>query len=350
MTGPTAALQINTDCDSWLAVLLYLVPNIKKLDIEWGGSGTMHTERLFQRIVDKKWPSDETPMLSSPCEVHIHVPHCTGWDFDPQKLALFYRLRSMRTLKGNPVGEFDWPSQFLPPRSSLIEHLGFRDSGAEDGFKFLIALCKNLKSFKYLHHEIAGLFMEPPQYCDHFTPFRACNFTESLSFQKSTLESVIIGYIYPGDDYTPGSSGGIGSLSDYVMLKNLHLRLSNLLGLYVSDMYDWGVDTLVEELKNLVSVSEDRFPRLKTIEIEGNWEEWSKAEEEERKRSRQACPEIAPLTDKEIHDKTAELQESCRKLDITFHVRLYHMEAWQRGKAEVEDADYWATLPSSTLG
>lgn len=92
------------------------------------------------------------------------------------------------------------------------------------------------------------------------------------------------------------------------------LLLASLGRLYIAGVYVCRVHILIEVPKNLVSVLINRFPQLKMIGIEGDWN--------------------TPPMDKEMYDRTSEIR-------CTVPYPSCDMEDWQRGR-EVADEDYWA--------
>lgn len=142
--------------DAWMALILFLLPNLASLEWFWG-RGTKYTERLLNRVSLHEPPFNKNQTLRSLAEVFFKVtertaagdPKTSDPGFQITKMAPFYRLSSMRKLTGQMVcGRV---SEVVSPNSSSITHLELRQSSTSSGFAELIAPCTNLKSFRYFH-------------------------------------------------------------------------------------------------------------------------------------------------------------------------------------------------------
>ncbi|KAJ5114794.1 hypothetical protein NUU61_000553 [Penicillium alfredii] len=338
--------------DPWLAVLLYLVPNIETLELFWGGTGTRYSEWVLTRASKQSRPFDSQRAFQSLHTAVIKVLDDEGLGFKLPRVAPFFRFPSMHTFKGQLMTDFYLEHNILPPNSSPITHLELAQSSGETGFIDLIAPCTNLRTFKFTQQEDDVSMYD---YTKHY--FRTLAPTElrkALALKKDTLESMEVSF-YRRTSYFGGtySEDWIGSMADFRMLRNVHIRAPNFLGighsgdkhnpvprvplieflpgsletLWVSDIEPWAESIMMRELLELVHAVGEMFPHLRAIDVEA--EKWQRLDMSET--DMDACVESYPdylhLLRPEVIQLTEELRTVCHERGIEFHVRVTAVEA-----------------------
>ncbi|GMF74343.1 hypothetical protein AFCA_006046 [Aspergillus flavus] len=328
-------LEGNQNGEYWMALLLHLLPNLEELECFWVGNKMHCVDLMLKAIVAGKMPFvDGRPGFTGLRQVHIKLIQSGGRGNTSRKLRPFYQLPSMKVLKAQMVIGGFVPADQLPEKSSPIEHLEIVQSCMPNGCHDLIAPCKNLKSFKYSHHDSSRLDVEA--------------FSQSLGARKDTLEELSV------DRFWGVSSGTIdsksfGSLSDYAALKRLRLSMDILVGdrlrtplvdilppclesLYIADMgRDEGKhEVLVAGLCSLVKASHVQasyviFPLLKQLGIEGTFQN-PNLSSQERSECLKIYPEPSSLLVSWIYEITKELSTICFENGVSFTVHDAQIE------------------------
>ncbi|KAE8380951.1 hypothetical protein BDV26DRAFT_110256 [Aspergillus bertholletiae] len=305
-----------------MALLLYLLPNLEELEYFWIGQRMHQIGLILERMVAGEKPFDQRPGLPRLCQAHIKLIHTAQGSFPLQRLRPFYQLPSMRVLKvQRAIGGFASDDQ-LPDNSSTIEHLEIVQSRMPNGCCELIAPCKNLKSFKYSHHDGSGLDIAA--------------FSQSLGAKSNTLEELSVGYCRGESDVADSQS--FGSLRDYTALKRLRLRMDNLgdtpgsplVDILPSSLESLSIsDTsgdegkhklLVAKLCDLVKASRVALPRFKLLDIEGDFQNPTLSSQERREGLR-VYPGPSSLLLPWIYEITKETRTICLETGVSFTIR-----------------------------
>lgn len=292
--------------DAWIALMLPLLTQLRQLHLVYS-TPSICLDRIMQRAIDNKRPfQSQTPFqhlskvslhhredLDRPT-AHLNAEH--GSHEDQSALLLsFFQLPSMRSVVANSVMdptstsidpdlETDETEPFCAGHSSITE-IDLRRSSGNRGMEALIASCPDLKSFKYQHSD------------SHLTSngYQPTAFYRSLTRSKRSLQTLWLDHY--GDHY-PFTSAGLnqthdewfGSLADFSALRELRIRLPNLLDiryqseptsplinslprsleiLYIEGCEERHMGMLVSQLRTVVRNRRSRFPHLRCLDIEG---------------------------------------------------------------------------------
>ncbi|KAJ5594343.1 uncharacterized protein N7459_000551 [Penicillium hispanicum] len=341
-------LDANQHRDPWLAILLYLLPCVETLELFWGGSGTKYSAWVLDRASKRSSPFHNSPVFVALHTAVIKVPEDEGMGFTPMRLAPFFRLPSLRTLKGQLMTDRHQNYTVAPPNSSAIEHLELVQCSSTTGFIDLISPCRNLRSFTYTHQECTP---ETSEYKRCF--FRALlpvAFTKSLAVKRDTLQSIMI------DDYRASVANGgrngekyIGCMAGFRNLRHLHIPARFFLGsnpnpednlriplvdflpvsiesLWISEISVMVGPLIQKELLQLIAASEDRFVNLRQIDLEGrSWIE--KALPENVEGLRGVYPYYSHLLNRGILEEFAELGRCGHRTGVKIMLRDHAVEA-----------------------
>lgn len=237
--------------DPWLAILLYILPNIETLELCWGGAETQYSGRLFEGVIGKSAPSDKKLILQNLHSITIKVAKHETKDFSIKSLRPFFQLQTLRTFKGQFIADrgltFATHHTDKSNIESPITHLELQQCHSENGFIELIAPCKNLKTFIYTQQEQLNTghqFMTTgtSSYGLRFGYLKPTPFARSLATKKHTLESVTMDIFrrekgdYSNDwrimnwiaDGTPQFN--TVNFSDFNHLRHLHIRARSFVG------------------------------------------------------------------------------------------------------------------------
>ncbi|CAG7996584.1 unnamed protein product [Penicillium salamii] len=284
--------------DAWIATILPLLTQLRRLHLVYSTSSP-HLDRMMQRVVSGE-PPFTVPTFRHLDLVSLH--HREDLDqgdssenqepSSSQLLLPFFQLPSVRVITANSV--VDKPPSLDPdnlsgtdsPKAgfSSVTEIDLRASSGNHGMEMLIASCAELKSFKYQHSDAHVL--------SH--GYRPSAFHRSLSSSKKTLQTLWLDHY--GSHY-PFTAAGLnqshdewfGSLADFTALREVRVRLTNLLDIRLLDepviplvdclpssletLYIEGCEEryfgmLVSQLQTVIK-TRDRFPKLQRIEIEG---------------------------------------------------------------------------------
>lgn len=279
-----------------LVELLLVLPldNLRRLLLEFPGAYS-NFPRAFQRAANREKPFDAKPGFPRLEKVEIEQ-----WDDDdyihPSTVLPFFRFPSMRALIASGVVETSFEidkhlSQLPLPGSSSITYLNLWYSNGCYGMRDLISSCANLECFKYNHADTHMLGQR----------FRPSVFFDSLAPAKKSLRSLWLDYCWYHiaedieDPDTPHNDR-FGSLADFPKLREVRIRLRNLLDirpgpggdavvttplidilsssiewLYIEDCKEKYAPILVSQLQDLVSHRRTRVPRLARLDIQGQF-------------------------------------------------------------------------------
>lgn len=287
--------------DAWFALMLPFLSQLRRLHLVHSTPSPC-LNRIMQRAIDGQRPFQSQPALQYLREVYLHhqdgPDQATTQDDSEQgsNLALlqpFFRLPSIRSIIADSVIDptpdnldsdardaEQWPSGL-----SSITEIDLRRSSGNRGMEALISSCANLKLFKYQHSDshLASHGYQPTA------------FYRSLTRSKRTLQSLWLDHY---GDHHPFTSAGLnqthdewfGSLADFSALRELRIRLPNLLdiryqsepttllvnclpgsltSLYIEGCEERHVGMLVSQLQTVVKNCRSRFPHLRYLDVEG---------------------------------------------------------------------------------
>jgi len=291
--------------------------------------------RAFQRAANREKPFDAKPGFPRLEKVEIEQ-----WDDDdyihPSTVLPFFRFPSMRVLIASGVVETSFEidkhlSQLPLPGSSSITYLNLWYSNGCYGMRDLISSCANLECF-YNHADTHMLGQR----------FRPSVFFDSLAPAKKSLRSLWLDYCWYhiAEDIEDPDTPHIyrfGSLADFPKLREVRIRLRNLLDirpgpggdavvttplidilpssiewLYTEDCKEKYAPILVSQLQDLVSHRRTRVPRLARLDIQGQFH--------------QKQPDEYTIwpgfhLKPELHELIDPLCDACQEAGIEFFVR-----------------------------
>ncbi|OJD19410.1 hypothetical protein AJ78_00584 [Emergomyces pasteurianus Ep9510] len=221
--------------DALISLLVLSVPRLEKLELEL--PGYHYLSRVAKRSVGRTYQGNNGLPNSSEYDEEnmgpIILPHLASvhmyWPRDTQihvDLAFpFFQLPSIRYFSA--IGFLKSEAEWKYKRQSQVTHIQLICCCLTDGAKWMIESCKNLQSFIYLHSEW-DIFDESPGQMINPIPEI---FRDSLFLARRSLETLCLDF---STDTTNGgtSFGTLGSLSEFMALKHLHLTASTLMPLY----------------------------------------------------------------------------------------------------------------------
>ena len=286
--------------DAWAALILPFLSQLRELDLDYT-SRSPFLDRVMQRAI-----AGERPFLCRPAFQHLRqvtlrrrnntdnsnlVENDDDYASPPSSLLLrFFQLPSMRTFIAESVvlpGKPPRPenNEQSPAGFSPITEIELRINTGSQGMHALIASCANLKSFKYRHSDahILSRGYEPTA------------LYKSLAHSKATLQTLWldqygIHYEYIAVGLNQTRDEWFGSLADFTALRDLRIRLPNLLDiqyqnepsipleqclppllerLFVEGCKERDLPVLVSQLQTVVMNCHSCVPNLQRVDIEG---------------------------------------------------------------------------------
>ncbi|KAL3453021.1 hypothetical protein BJX65DRAFT_265344 [Aspergillus insuetus] len=214
----------------------------------------------------------------------------------PAQLLPFFQMPSMRTVNADIVIEPAISSVDSGPdteietgneatRPSPITNLILNTSNVAQGLGSLLTLCPSLKSLRYQHSDDHALA----------SGFQPASFFTSLATKKSTLETLWLDNLGTHHAFTASGlnetyDGYFGSLVEFTALKDLRIRLPNLLDvgytfepstplpeilpssierIYMESCKENSLPMLIVQLQLILEARKERFKALKRVDIEG---------------------------------------------------------------------------------
>ncbi|KAE8359095.1 hypothetical protein BDV27DRAFT_162965 [Aspergillus caelatus] len=308
------------DADGWVALLLTLLPNLQRLQIEFP-CGSLWVRWVLKWAIAGRL--DSIPAFKSLSEVYV------DWDREDvqaccRNIIPFFLLPSMRRFYASKFfGElamFDdsWPNEdnlTEVARFSPVTHIEIDERDEQWGMCKVVGICKNLQSFKYNHSGCAGF--DPSGFYKELFPFKETLETIWLDIKESSRENCT--------EDSHNCNNPFLSFKDFTSLRTLHLRMENLPGLNTQSgdnhasmsfaealpssletlqIADVGsmvnLQVLVQELQDHVEYGMDSTPALKEIAIE----------------PLRHLPQMPELLVK--------LNRACTKVNINFHMCIFH--------------------------
>ncbi|KAL4932927.1 uncharacterized protein BDV17DRAFT_287295 [Aspergillus undulatus] len=242
--------------EAWIALLLSTVQNISQLNLVYPSQAPEsrgYLDRLFERATTQL-PSTRHPAFHRLREVSLR--QANGLDgvtgtFSTSQAMPFLQMPALKSLCVDSLIEYRGPVdeqtdeqadvdeqtpveaapslQSLPPpkpevQAQSLTEITLSMSNGFNGMSELLSSCPSLKSLKYQHSD-AHLLSEG---------FQPSAFFNSLSANKSTLRTIHLDNL---GEHLPFTISGLnetheqpfGSFADFTALKDLRIRLPNLL-------------------------------------------------------------------------------------------------------------------------
>ncbi|KAL4983637.1 hypothetical protein BDW68DRAFT_168461 [Aspergillus falconensis] len=291
--------------EAWIALLLSSVHNIRQLKLAYphGLESRGYLDRLFIRATTHQKPFDRHPNFHRLHEVSLRQRTRDDEDkgtMSPSQIMPFLRMPCLTTLAVDSLIEHgpepadeqtdeEGQEAHEPSgsQSQSLSEITLTSSNAFKGLESILSSCASLKSFKYQHTD-ALLLAEG---------FRPSAFNTSLSRHKSTLETIWLDNL---GTHLPFTISGLnenheewfGSFVDFTALKNLRIRLPNLLdiqysfepqtplvdvlpgtieSLYIEDCKERLLGMLLGQVRLVLEARtrKTRFTALRCLDIEG---------------------------------------------------------------------------------
>lgn len=338
--------------DAWVALILPLLSQLRNISLAYM-TNSPYLDRIMQRAVDCEKPFSVQPFRHLR-EVSLHhredldhnerVDNAGGETQLSSTLLLpFFQLPSVRTITANSVVD---PSSITPrsegstddetPRLgfSSITDIDLRASSGNHGMETLVSSCADLRSFKYQHSDSHVL--------SH--GYQPSAFYRSLTHSKKSLQTLWLDHY--GSHY-PFTAAGLnqshdewfGSLVDFAALKEVRVRLPNLLDiryqnepttplmeclpssletLYIEGCEERYLGMLVSQLQTVIKNRRTRFPRLRRVDIEGAFQNVSSDDDDQVANS---GPEVleAVIKDK-VYQAAEPLHIDCVSAGLELHL------------------------------
>jgi hypothetical protein len=343
-------LRHRDNYDAWLALLLYILPNLRTMEWLWVESRTRYAAKLVDEVILRRDQFEGSGPLGKLEKVVLKGTGRRVGMIGLKKILPFVYLPSLRVFSAQMVKDFD---RFLPDitkGTSSVTHLELRQSTTRMGFERLITLCTALRSFKYYYEP--GPFMFE----------RAATIIAHLQARRDTLETLCL----DSDSYSllqgfERQHQWVGSLREFRKLKNLQLqmvhffhhdqelppsRLVDLLPrslqtLCISGWWRENEAVILPEMMDLVHAREE-FPHLSEMTIQGRF--LTKRLSPGEIMNNQAWPRLLPVIDgrtleERILEVTAPLRSSCDKLGVSFSIKDYEVEARAQGHKDPPPQD-----------
>ncbi|KAF7592937.1 hypothetical protein BBP40_012262 [Aspergillus hancockii] len=279
--------------EAWIALLLPLANNLRQLRLVYPKENA-YLDRMLQRAMKGETPFDVRPAFRMLQEVSLSHQDTEGTkgSYTPSQIFPFFQLPSMRLFTADSVVESSTPQEDeqapsveVPMAgSSLISEITLNSSNGLHGMEDLISSCSSLRSFKYQHSD-SHLLAEG---------YQPSAFYRSLASSKNSLQTL---WLDNYGNHLPFTISGVnqthdewfGSLADFTALKDIRIRLPNLLdiryqfepstpltdilpqsveSLYIEGCKENTLGMLIGQLKMVLS-KRNRFSSLQRLDIEG---------------------------------------------------------------------------------
>lgn len=280
--------------EAWISLVLPLAVNLRQLRLIYPKYST-YLDRTLNRAVN-----GEHTALKSLQEVSLsHLEDDSSdskGNYLPSQILPFFHLPHMRSVKADTVIESSLTQEVegnIPnrplPGVSCISEINLTSSNGSRGMESLIASCSSLRTFKYQHSD---LHLDSEGY-------RPSAFYSSLAGSKDTLETL---WLDSCGNHLPFTIAGanethdewFGSLADFTVLKDMRIRLPNLLdvryqpepsiplpdilpqsleSLYIEGCKENSLSMLLSQIQLVLTKRTPQFPALKRVDIEGFFHE-----------------------------------------------------------------------------
>lgn len=325
--------------DAWVALLLPMLSNLQQLRLVYPKEN-VYLDRTLHRALNGEKPFDTQPAFPSLEGVslkHLDEDEVEKSNYKPSQILPFFKFPSMRSFSADSVieniQEGDETTLDSLAGSSSIHEITLRSSNGRQGMDSLIASCSRLKSFKYQHSDSHAL-------AEGYQPSA---FYQSLAGSKNSLETLWLDS--HGQHHTFTAAGlneshdeWFGSLVDFKALKDIRIRLPNLLdiryqsepsspltdvlpsslqSLYVEGCKENNLSTLLSQLDTVIKNRKTRFPSLTRLDVEGLFHDEEDYEDSGYDESKAGEKCIKPR----IYETTGPLRSTCENAGIEFYLR-----------------------------
>ncbi|KAK2740887.1 hypothetical protein FQN55_008585 [Onygenales sp. PD_40] len=213
--------------DAWIALLLTLLPNLTRLDIQLPSFGK------YVPWVVSRASNLSQPFLSSLSSVYLDIRAFDDGYFGSPLALPFFRLPNMRRFHSRRLIE-TWP--LTGTGNSPITHIEMSCAWEMDGPRELVTICKNLRSFKY-HLNFYASYHE-------LETFSAQDIIDCLRHAKDSLETIWL-------DIAPVEiddvERGFTSFTEFTALKYLRINRAML-----SALDPWADPTHASIFRNIL--------------------------------------------------------------------------------------------------
>ncbi|KAL2843311.1 hypothetical protein BJY01DRAFT_235704 [Aspergillus pseudoustus] len=292
---------LDNEEEAWIALVLSLANNIKQLKLAYPRENK-YINRMFDRAVNLG-SSHERPVFLRLEEVSLsHMEdELSKGSFSPAQLRPFFQMPSMRSVSADTVIEpvlsngdnapiaDEEANQSLAEelsQTSQITEITLNTSNASHGLDTLLNMCPSLNSLKYQHSDDHALALgfQPSSF------FSSLSSTTKPNLQTLWLDNLGTHHAFTSNGLNETYDGYFGSLAEFTALKDLRIRLPNLLDagytfepatplteilpssierVYVESCKENSLPMLVEQLRSLLEVRKERFKGLQRVDIEG---------------------------------------------------------------------------------
>ncbi|GES62217.1 hypothetical protein ATEIFO6365_0005019400 [Aspergillus terreus] len=206
------------NADAWIALLLTLLPDLRRLDAEFP-HGSIWPHTVLGWAVTGRLGS--TPAFSALSEVYV------DWDSEgtsvcAKHLMPFFLVPTLRKLHARNLQGGSWYGFDAISRTkeisgtSYVAHIELDGCDGDVGLSQLMGACEDLRSFKYSHRSCEGF--DPRALYEILLPFQGTMETIWIDIQEACPEHEDQ---HRCDEVLP-------SFRNFTALKTLHLRLKNL--------------------------------------------------------------------------------------------------------------------------
>ncbi|KAJ6095247.1 hypothetical protein N7486_005993 [Penicillium sp. IBT 16267x] len=226
----------NGSADAWIALILPLMSQLRQLSLPWGNKAP-RMRRIIQNAIYGKRQFQDKSHFQHLQRISFHFcskmnEACVKFGYKSafsELLMPFFQLPSLRGFSVNNLIDPSSPvdtenTDSIPIGFSVVTDIDLRESCGNHGMHKLISSCAALKTFKYQHLDFP---LESIGY-------RSDRLYQSLDRHKGTLE--ILWLDNHGKHFQFTSAGlndtrnqWFGSLADFTALRELRIRLHNLL-------------------------------------------------------------------------------------------------------------------------
>ncbi|KAL3473377.1 hypothetical protein BJX99DRAFT_261442 [Aspergillus californicus] len=316
---------------AFLALLLPLISDIceLKLAFPFRASGC-HLSYMFAKVRENERPFDTEPAFSKLQDVTLVAEYEDADDEESPmtvylqcRLICFFEMKAMRTLSVEVLVEDRAPaeSDVQVPRSPLVR-------GQSTITELEFTLSNGGLGFQHYDSYIT------------FAPFQPKEFYRTLSIQKDTLETLWLDNLgihvdFEDDGVQEKRDEWFGSLVDFVVLKDLRIRLPNLLDIQnqpepeipLIDILPSSIERifiekctvstlpmLIRHLQFIIN-KRDRFPTLGRIDIEGMFHDVGE------QTAHPGPAGVQRATHATVHNLLETLREVCRNAGVKIFIR-----------------------------
>ncbi|PLB51049.1 hypothetical protein P170DRAFT_464059 [Aspergillus steynii IBT 23096] len=332
--------------EAWIALALPLVNNLRQLRLVYPKE-SVYLDRTLSRALKGEKPFDDRPAFRVLQEVslgHMGNEGDTKGSFAPSQISSFFQLPSMRALSADsvvessssPDNEHEQTTEMPQSVSSNISEITLYSSNGSKGMEGLIASCPSLRSFKYQHSD-SHLLSEG---------YRPSEFARSLAASKGSLETLWLDSFGTHLPFTIAGANEthdewFGSLADFTALKDIRIRLPNLLDvryqfepstalpdvlppsvqtLSVEGCKEMSLRMLIGQLKMVLGQRQKRFVGLRRLDIEGFFHD-EEDEDASGYDAHAANPGGEKVIKSRVYEMTEALHTSCAEAGIELHLR-----------------------------